>query len=58
MQAKQRYSEGAYASAENYKNSAKKIAWIGIVVGLVANSIFLSIAVVVVILRIDQLQRA
>ena len=61
MQAKQRYSKGAYPSAEDYKNKAKKTAWIGIVVGLAVTFIFLSIVVVVVIiqvLRIQQLQRA
>ena len=49
MQAKENYSQGAYSAAENYKSKAKKTAWIGIAVGLVATTISLGIIIVVVL---------
>jgi len=49
MQAKENYSQGAYPAAENYKNKAKKTAWIGIAVGLVVAAISLGIIVATII---------
>jgi len=49
MQAKEKYSQGAYSAAENYKNKAKKTAWIGIAVGLVATIILLGITVPILV---------
>ena len=49
MQAKEKYSQGAYSAAENYKNKAKKTAWIGIVVGIVATIVILGITVPILV---------
>lgn len=56
MQAKENYSQGAYSAAEDYKNKAKKTAWIGIAVGLVATTISLGITVVVIIVVVLRIQ--
>jgi len=61
MQAKERYSKGAYSAAGNYKRKAKITAWIGIVVGLFVTLSLLGITVTIVViqvLRIQQLQRS
>ena len=50
MQAKEKYSQGAYSAAENYKNKAKKTAWIGIVVGLVVTVVLVGITVPIIVI--------
>ena len=58
MQAKERYSKGAYSAVGNYKRKAKITAWIGIVVGLFVTLSLLGITVTIVVIQIQQLQRS